>query len=370
MIKRITSNAKEDGVLTLSFLLAIGTMFIIPPNFNYFSYIDFHTLILLFCLMLIVEGIRQQQFFDYLGNYLITQTKNTRGIILILVFLTFISSMLITNDVALIIFVPFGLLIVERIGMRTLIPLVITLMTIAGNLGSMFTPIGNPQNLYLFAQSHLQLFEFLRLMLPYTLAAAILLVVLIYGRIKNNTIDLANTEEIMLKRKQLIFYFGLFLICLLAVSGIIPHYVVLVLVSVSILGNDRRLFKQIDYSLLFTFVFLFIFIGNIKQVDVVRAFFEKSVAHHEVSASIFASQLISNVPAALLLSSYTENIKGLIIGTNLGGLGTLIASMASLISYKLVIKQYPEWRKKYLFVFAFYNIVFLIFLWLIFTVYQ
>ncbi|AUB51908.1 citrate transporter [Enterococcus mundtii] len=370
MIKRITSNAKEDGVLTLSFLLAIGTMFIIPPNFNYFSYIDFHTLILLFCLMLIVEGIRQQQFFDYLGNYLITQTKNTRGIILILVFLTFISSMLITNDVALIIFVPFGLLIVERIGMRTLIPLVITLMTIAGNLGSMFTPIGNPQNLYLFAQSQLKLLEFLQLMLPYTLAAAILLVMLIYGRIKNNTIDLANTEEIMLKRTQLIFYFGLFLTCLLAVSGIIPHYVVLVLVSVSILGNNRRLFKQIDYSLLFTFVFLFIFIGNIKQVDVVQAFFEKSVAHHEVSASIFASQLISNVPAALLLSSYTENIKGLIIGTNLGGLGTLIASMASLISYKLVIKQYPEWRKKYLFVFAFYNIVFLIFLWLIFTVYQ
>lgn len=184
MIKRITSRAKEDGVLTLSFLLAIGTMFIIPPNFNYLSYIDFHTLILLFCLMLIVEGIRQQQFFDFLGNHLIKQTKTTRGIILILVFLTFISSMLITNDVALIIFVPFGLLIVERIGMGTSIPLVVTLMTIAGNLGSMFTPIGNPQNLYLFAQSHLQLHEFLQLMLPYTIAAALLLVVLIYGRVK------------------------------------------------------------------------------------------------------------------------------------------------------------------------------------------
>ncbi|MBO0460318.1 MULTISPECIES: SLC13 family permease [unclassified Enterococcus] len=370
MIKRITSYARKDGILTLSFLLAIGTMFLIPPSLNYLSYIDFHTLILLFCLMLIVEGIRQQQFFDFLGNYLIKKTKTTRGILLILVFLPFISSMLITNDVALIIFVPFGLLIAEMVGLVAMLPVIVTLMTIAGNLGSMFTPIGNPQNLYLFAQSHLQLVGFLQLMLPYTLAAAFLLVVLILVRVKKRTIDLADTEEIIVKRSQLIFYFALFFTCLLAVSGVIPHYVVLLLVSACVLVNDRRLFKQIDYSLLFTFIFFFIFIGNIKQVEMIQVLFEKSIAHHEVSASIFASQLISNVPAAILLSSYTENIKALIIGTNLGGLGTLISSMASLISYKIIIKQYPQWRSKYILIFTFYNSIFLIFLWLIFTVYQ
>lgn len=280
-----------------------------------------------------------------------------------LVFLCFVSSMFITNDVALITFVPFGIMILRSAGMTFITCRVVTLMTVAANLGSMFTPIGNPQNLYLFSLSGLSIAEFLLLMLPYTLMSAgiLLLFILMGGYKRSFSIHVETTK---LRGKAVIgFYLGLFVLCLLTVGGILAPWLLLVLVTMGVLMTDRRLFAKIDYSLLLTFFFLFIFVGNINSLSALREMILTVFGGHERLVAIGVSQIISNVPTAMLLSNYTDNIKELIVGTNIGGLGTLIASMASLISYRQIASVYPRFKKRYLITFTVYNLIFLAVLW-------
>lgn len=365
MKEKIMQFIKGDIVLTVSFCLAVCSCVLVPPSSRYLDYIDFRTLILLFCLMLIIGGLRELNFFQFVGNWILDHAKTRRGIVATLVFLCFFSSMFITNDVALITFVPFGIMILRSAGMAFNTCQVVVLMTIAANLGSMFTPIGNPQNLYLFSLSGFTIGEFLLLMLPYTAVSAILLLlfVLIGGYKKKFTICIEAPE---VSRKGVIgCYLFLFLFCLFTVGGILPPWILLVLVSLGILLTDRRLFLKIDYSLLLTFFFLFIFVGNINEFETLRQMILAVFTGHERLVAIGTSQIISNVPAAMLLSGYTDNIKALIVGTNIGGLGTLIASMASLISYRQIASVYPDFRKRYLLAFTFYNLIFLAVLCLI-----
>ncbi len=362
MIKQMTHYIKKDIVLTSSLLLAIGSALIVPPSIEYIDYIDFDTLILLFSLMLIVEGLREQSFFEFIGDRLLKRVKTRRGLSFTLIFLPFVSSMFITNDVALITFVPFALLILEKTGTDTKLCYTISLMTIAGNLGSMFTPIGNPQNLYLFSMGHIHLSQFLYWMFPYTLFSAVLLFFCVWIGFDRTELSIENKIEGLREPKTIILYVTLFFFALLTVAGIVPH-VVLLLVVISLLGTSQKIvFKKIDYSLLLTFLFFFLFIGNFKQLDGVQEVLLSGVANHERAVSILSSQIISNVPAAMLLSGYTTNFKEIIIGTNIGGLGTLIASMASLISYKQLASKHPQLKKRYIIVFTVCNLVFLFFL--------
>lgn len=364
MLKNILSFLKKEIVLTISCILAIVSCFLIKPDVLYFSYVNVHTILILFCLMAVMAGLQDIGLFQYIGEGLLRKLHSERGIVLILVFLCFVSSMFITNDVALITFVPLALLILKMGKMETSLCFIVTLMTIAANLGSMMTPIGNPQNLYLYSVSGIPLLEFFILVLPYTLIAGILLLVFIGVRFGTSQISFEIPEtETNLNLPRITYYLILFGICLLAVAKICPIGLLFFITLAAIVKDNWKLLKDIDYSLLATFIFFFIFIGNMGRFSIFRDFLSSILSGHEMLVSILSSQMISNVPAALLLSGFSNNWSKLIVGTNLGGLGTLIASMASLISYKQVAQNYPEKKGKYLSIFTVCNIIFLVILY-------
>ena len=365
MGKRILDLFRRDVVLTVSLVLAVLSCLIAPPSPAYVGYIDFNTLIVLFCLMLLVEGLREENFLQYIAAKVLSRVGTMRGMAATLVFLCFVSSMFITNDVALITFVPLGVMMLRMASLRRKLCYTVTLMTIAANLGSMFTPIGNPQNLYLFALSGLNLPEFLRLTGPYTAGAALLLGACVFFGYRHRQLSIQLGETVPLRRGRIAFYLALFLLCVFTVGGFLPHPVLLAVVGLLLLWRDRGLFVRIDYALILTFVFFFIFVGNLKQLDVLQAWISGAMAGRDRLIGVLVSQIISNVPAAMLLSGYSSDLRELIIGVDLGGLGTLIASMASLISYKQVAGQYPSLRKRYLALFTAYNVAFLLLLvWL------
>ena len=383
---------KKEVVLTVALLLAVVSMFIVKPDEEYINYIDFSTLGILFCLMAVMAGLQRMGVFREIAEALLSKVQKTWQIVLILVMLCFFFSMMITNDVALITFVPFTFIILDLLGKeaekKLLIPVVV-LQTIAANLGSMLTPIGNPQNLYLFGKAEMGIGEFILLLLPYTVAAFLLLTgcCILLGRsgskesgrsgsVKGSSSESETADgqgqgamqkfEGMTKRTSLqggvwdvVRYLILFALALLTVAKIVPFEVTLAVTVVTMLLFDRKLFGKIDYSLLLTFVGFFVFIGNMGRVDAFREFLQGIINGNEVLTAVVSSQVISNVPAALLLSGFTGETEALIIGTNLGGLGTLIASMASLISYKYIAKENRCKKGAYFAYFTVANVVFL-----------
>lgn len=350
---------KRETVLVIALLLAAVSMFFVTPDGAYSSYIDYRTLALLFCLMLIMAAFQKMGLFQFIGVKLLQKVTGSRQLYAALVLLCFFSSMLITNDVALITFVPFAITVLKMAGLENRMIPVIVLQTIAANLGSMVTPIGNPQNLYLYGQSGMSLGSFVMLMLPYAAIAAVIFALMI-SRMKNHKVNetaLQTMEKVtFVPSRQMVVYSLLFLGCVLAVARILPWQLMLVLVAAAAAKMDRSIFRDIDYSLLLTFVGFFIFIGNMGRIPVFSDFLMGIMQGHEVLASVAASQVISNVPAALLLSGFTTKWSMLIIGTNLGGLGTLIASMASLISYKQVAANYPTEKGAYIKYFTVTNV--------------
>lgn len=364
MKQKLTDFVKKETVLVIAAILAVLSAFAVPPDLNYLSYIDWMVLGILLSLMLITAGLQKNGVFDAIGKKLLMYTKNTMQLMAILVFLCFFSSMLITNDVALLTFVPFALLLLKKCGQEHLLIPVIVLQTIAANLGSMLTPVGNPQNLYLYQLSGLGFGEFVLYMLPYAAVAGLLLAAAIIGLgRKKEPVTMDETcfeqREIQLNQKKIGIYLFLFLCSLLVVAHILPYGAVLLLVLVSVAVCDRDVLFQVDYCLLFTFIAFFIFTGNLGCMEKFQETLEAIVTGREILAGILASQCISNVPAALLLSGFTGNIKGLLLGVNIGGLGTLIASMASLISYKIYAHNYNRTKGIYFLWFTISNLIFL-----------
>lgn len=363
-MKNIISFLKKEIVLTISGILAIVSCFLVHPDSQYAGYIDWHTILILFCLMAVMAGFKDIGLFQYTGETLLKKIKSERGVVCVLVFLCFLSSMFITNDVALITFVPLALLILNMAKMKDSLCYIMTLMTIAANLGSMLTPIGNPQNLYLYSTSGLSLGSFVMLMLPYTMIAAVLLLIGIFVRFRKSSVPVELKEKKGAMNLRRIVYYGiLFFLCLLAVAKICPIGLLFGMILLAVMIDNRKLLLQIDYSLLLTFIFFFIFIGNMGRFPIFRDFLAGILEGRVALVAVLSSQVISNVPAALLLSGFTNDWNSLIIGTNLGGLGTLIASMASLISYKQLAQNHPEVKGKYMIIFTMANIVFLIVLY-------
>lgn len=350
---------KKETVFVVAVLLAVFSAFLVPPSGEYLDYIDFRVLALLFCLMLLVAGIKEQGVFQRMGEGLITGVKDVRQLELVLMGLCFFSGMFITNDVALITFVPFTLEILSAAGLEKRIMKVVVLQTIAANLGSMLTPIGNPQNLYLYSLTGMGLMEFILFMLPLTLLSmVILLLVILAGKREAIKADMQRSKE-KADKKKLILYLGLFVLCMGTVIRILPWQISLLAVCVTGVFAFRNLFAQADYCLLGTFLGFFIFVGNMQRLPAVSELLEKLLAGRELFLGVIASQIISNVPAAMLLSGFTKDYKALLYGVDIGGLGTLIASLASLISYKYVCRI-PGIRKgRYLGVFTFWNLLFL-----------
>lgn len=381
MFTKVKDFFKKETVCCIAFLLAVVSMFFIPPSVNYFSYIDFRVLALLFSLMAVVRGFSSIGVFTRLGTMLLTHVHSLRMLSALFIFLCFFFSMLITNDVALITFVPFTILVLSMAEQKKFLIPVIVLETIAANLGSMLTPLGNPQNLYLYTISGLSIGAFVRIMLPYSFVSAILLLIFILFLPKDtvstataantanstNTVTASNTSNVICeavkarKNSRILFtaYLILFLLCLLTVLHILPYQIMFLLVLTGFLLLDYRVLKDVDYFLLLTFLCFFIFIGNMKQISLVHELISKLLVHHEVLMGIGASQIISNVPAAILLSGFTDDYSALLIGVNLGGLGTLIASLASLISFKFYTNSNGSDTRRFLGIFTLYNVIFL-----------
>ncbi len=359
IMTKIKNFLKSEAVLIVSFVLAAFSAFIIKPNAGYIEYIDFRTLGLLFCLMAVMAGLNSLGVFKQLAAKLLSFASTSRSLCLVLSLLCFFSSMIITNDVALITFVPFSIIILTLSNKPQLLIPLVTLETVAANLGSMLTPIGNPQNLYLFSSFEMKTADFFKVLLPYALLSLILTVVFAFFIKKENLEFVSDGSNQKTNYKLCIIYTVLFIASLLTVFRVMPFEITLVVSITAILIFDRKTLAKIDYSLLLTFTFLFIFIGNLKNIAPVSDFLHSIVNGNEVIAGIASSQIFSNVPAAILLSGFTNNASDLLIGVNLGGLGTLIASMASLISFKLVIKEKVS-AGRYIAVFTAVNIIFLI----------
>ncbi len=360
---------KKETVFWISVILALLSCLIVPPSIAYFSYIDWNTLALLFSLMAVMKGLQKANLFVYMANLFLKKIKTTRTMLFVLVFLPFLCSMVITNDVALIVFVPFGLTILQMVEQEHLMVSQVVLQTVAANLGSMLTPMGNPQNLYLYNKSGMEIGEFCGLMLPYVLAAAACLAITILC-IKPVRISGISISAKTGSKKVLLRYTAGFLLCLFGVFKMLPPVVIAAVVAVALLFWDRKLLRSIDYSLLGTFFAFFIFVGNIVKMEGIQDFLFSALEGRVEAVSVLVSQIISNVPASLLLSGFTSQWQSLIIGCNFGGLGTLIASMASLISYKIVVKEYPQQRKQYFRHFTLLNICFLISLFLLYALLQ
>ena len=358
---------KSEIVLIISFVLAVLSAFFVTPNIGYIEYIDFRTLGLLFCLMVVMAGLNNLGIFKFIAEMMLSKVKSTVGLSLILGLLCFFSSMIITNDVALITFVPFTVTALKLSGKIDKLIWIVTVETIAANLGSMLTPIGNPQNLYLFSKFNMTMGDFISTILPYALLSLVLIVASCLFTGRDSLESPKNESENNFSKLHVGIYVVLFILSLLTVFRVIPYMITVIITVVSILIFDKKIISKVDYSLLFTFIFLFIFIGNLGEIKPISDFLKSIVNGNEVLVGVISSQVFSNVPAAILLSKFTENAKNLLIGVNLGGLGTLIASMASLISFKFVAKEKVN-TGKYILIFTVLNIVFLVLnlgLWLI-----
>jgi len=368
-MKAFMNYIKRDVVLTVSWVLAIVSMFIVHPNKSYAGYIDWRSLGILWSLMIITKGLSRNGFFEKIGHALLSKTKYIWQLVVVLVMLCFFSSMLITNDVALITFVPFAIMMLSECGRKDLMIIVIVLQTIAANLGSMLTPVGNPQNLYLYGLSGMSIGSFILLMLPLSAISFALLVISIL-LIKGKTERITEVEREIhmdeklksLKKRRIPSYLILFFIALLVVARLLPFYALVAVVLLVVLIIEPNVLIKVDYCLLATFVGFFIFTGNMGNVSAVSDALSSIVDGREVIVGVVVSQVISNVPAALLLSDFTGNLSGLIVGVNVGGLGTLIASMASLISFKLLAHTHNDLKGKYFVRFTITNVIYLLFL--------
>lgn len=356
--QKLLSFLRGETVLCVAVVLALASMIAVPPGPGYAGYIGWDTLAMLFSLMAVMKGFQKLGLFTYLGNRLLKRTATSKRMVFVLVFLPFLLSMVITNDVSLITFVPFGLIVLRMIGQEQLAVPLVVLQTVAANLGSMMTPMGNPQNLYLYAKSGMSFGQLCGLMLPYVVASAICLVVLV-AFTKSVPVHGVAVETGLGKPRALVCCAAGFGLCLLGIFNIVPPLAIAAVTLVFLLFADRKLLASVDYSLLGTFVAFFIFVGNLGNISIFQNFLVSLLKHNVVLVSVLASQATSNVPAALLLSGFTDHWRDLIVGCNLGGLGTLIASMASLISYKFVVKDYPDQKRRYLLWFTLCNVALL-----------
>jgi len=361
MREKLIGFVKKEVVLVVAAVLAILSAFVVPPSTAYIEYIDWGVLGLLFCLMTVMAGLQKSGLFDVLGVALLKKTKRVWQLCGVLIMLCFFFSMLITNDVALITFVPFAILALEKSRQERLMIPVVVLQTVAANLGSMLTPIGNPQNLYLYNISGMTMGEFVLWMLPNTVLSFGLLVigiVCIKGK-RESVVQSQNGRE-KIDTKSTIIYIILFLLSLLVVAKILPYELVLVIILIIVFIIDKKVLVTVDYCLLLTFISFFIFTGNLGNIPKIRDTLQALVEGRELIVGVVASQAISNVPAALLLSGFTSDYKALLNGVNIGGLGTLIASMASLISYKIFANRYNEKKGAYFKWFTIVNVLFLL----------
>ena len=357
-LSRVAKVVRREPVLVLSLALAALSMIGNPPSDEYLAFMDFKVLACLFALMAVVSGFRSIGMFEQLSVRMLSRVKSVRQISLLLVSLTFFSSMWITNDVALITFVPFTFVVFGMLRDNRPVIITVVLQTVGANIGSSLTPMGNPQNLYLFSFYHVPALEFFLTMLPLVVIGAVVLAAfLLFIGAGEVVVPPDSTLLLPIERKAAWRYSALFLLAILAVFDVVPWFVAVPLVGLFV---GKKQVAAVDYGLLLTFVAFFIFVGNLGDMAMIRNMLERLLAGRVFLISLLASQVLSNVPAALLLSHFTTDSGQLLLGVNAGGCGTLIASLASVISFKFfaVYDTKSTWR--YLWVFTKVNVLFVL----------
>ena len=358
VMSKIWAFVKQNIVMLIALLAAIVTSCIVPPDKEYISYFDFKTLTCIFCVLAVVCAFKNIKFFYILALKIVQVFKNARISVLALVYITFIGSMLIANDMALLTFLPLGYLVLTTTGKRKYMAVTFILQNIAANLGGMLTPFGNPQNLYLYTKFEIPTLEFMSIMAPPFLLSILLITLCCIIFVKPEPLELQK-EEVKLDPKRTVLYLILFALSIIIVFRVIPYWIGLIIIPVVLLIVDRKALLMVDYSLLLTFVFFFIFAGNMVRIDAVRNVFSGLLEKNTLLVSVLSCQIISNVPSAILLSQFTGNYRDLLVGVNIGGVGTLISSLASLITFREYVKLNPGKGKFYVLVFSLFNFAFL-----------
>ena len=358
LFKGILNFFKSNIVMTVALLAAAVTSCLVPPDKNYIGYFDFKTLTCLFCVLAVVCALKNIRFFYILARKIVEVCGNIRSCVLMLVYITFIGSMLIANDMALLTFLPLGYYVLSATKQEKYMEVTFILQNIAANLGGMLTPFGNPQNLYLYSFFKIDNLEFMGIMAPCFVVAIILITVCCLVFIKPEKV-LLQKQRVNLPPTKTVIYLILFIYSILIVFRSIPYWTGLIVIPLFLIFMDRDALKAVDYPLLLTFVFFFIFAGNMARIEVVRMAFSFLLSKSTLLFSVLSCQVISNVPSAVLLSQFTNNYADLLVGVNIGGAGTLIASLASLITFREYAKHNPTKFKHYILTFSLFNFGFL-----------
>ncbi len=352
------SFVRKNAVMCIAFVAALVTSVIVPIDAQYLGYFDFKTLTCLFCVLAVVCALKNINFFYMLARKVVQVFKTARMSVLVLVYITFIGSMLIANDMALLTFLPLGYFVLSSTGKQKYMAFTFIMQNIAANLGGMLTPFGNPQNLYLYTKYEIPNLEFMAIMAPPFILAITVITVCCLIFVKSEPLSLSD-EKINLEPKRTVLYLVLFALSVLIVFRGIPYPIGLVIIPTALFAVDRKALKSVDYGLLFTFVFFFIFAGNMARIDAVRELFSYLLNKSTLLVSIASCQFISNVPSAILLSQFTDNYQDLLVGVNIGGVGTLISSLASLITFREYTKHNPGKALRYVGIFSAFNFTFL-----------
>ena len=360
----ITGFVKKNVVMVVAMVAALITCCLVPPDRAYLDYFDVKTLTCLFCVLAVVCALKNINFFYMLAKKIVRLFRNARMSILALVYITFIGSMLIANDMALLTFLPLGLFVLSTTGKGKYMAFTFIMQNIAANLGGMLTPFGNPQNLYLYTKFEIPNLEFMGIMAPPFVLAVVLITVCCLIFVKPEPLEMKD-EPISMPTARTVVYLLLFALAIAIVFRGIPYWIGLIVIPVVMAFLDRKALKMVDYPLLLTFVFFFIFSGNMARIEAVRWLFSMLLEKSTLLFSVASCQVISNVPSAILLSQFTENYRELLLGVNIGGVGTLIASLASLITFREYTKQNKGKTRYYILLFSAFNFAFLIILTLL-----
>lgn len=352
---------KKNIVMVIAFFLALVTVFFVPIDKEYLGYFDFKTLTCLFCTLAIVCALRNIKFFYSLARKIVRLFKNARLSILALTYVTFIGSMLLANDMALLTFLPLGYLVLTTAHKEKYMAFTFIMQNISANLGGMLTPFGNPQNLYLYTKFNIPTSEFTSIMAIPFIVSILLITLCCFIFVKPEPLEI-DDEKITLNVPRTIIYLVLFALSIIIVFRVIPYVIGLIVIPLSLIFLDRKALKAVDYPLLLTFVFFFIFAGNMARIEVVKNLFSSLLDKNTLLFSVISCQVISNVPSAILLSEFTTNYKALLLGVNIGGVGTLISSLASLITFREYVIHNSHKSKYYIALFSAFNFGFLIIL--------
>ena len=345
---------KKNPVMCIAFAAAIISAFFVPPDMEYLGYFDLKTLTCLFCTLAVVCAFRDIYFFRIISAKIVSVFKTTRSAVIALVYITFIGSMIIANDMALITFLPLGYYVITSTGNHRYLAFTFIMQNIAANLGGMLTPFGNPQNLYMYSYFNISNGEFIHIMLlPFIISMT--LITLCCFIVKNERLIIKQQFDMPLNKKRTVLYSILFLLSIIIVFRIIPYWVGLIVIPLVLLVADPHALHAVDYPLLLTFCAFFVFSGNVARIPAVSNFVSELVNEHTLLFGVLSCQFISNVPSSILLSHFTENYRQLLVAVNIGGAGTLIASLASLITFREYIKNEPDKAGSYIKQFSLYN---------------